>query len=56
MASSAPPTASIETAATTDEQQSDGSKLKTFLGILRKYVSWNSPVESSVPVAQNVHS
>ncbi|KAF4126065.1 oxysterol-binding protein-related protein 9/10/11 [Geosmithia morbida] len=38
MASSVPPTAEIETAATTDEHQSDGSKLKTFLGILRKFI------------------
>jgi hypothetical protein len=35
MASSeAPPT--VETATVTDEQQSDGSKLRTFLGILKK--------------------
>lgn len=35
MASSAPATAD----GTTDEPQNEGSKLKTFLGILRRYIS-----------------
>lgn len=33
-AETAPPT--VETSTVTDEQQSDGSKLRTFLGILKR--------------------
>jgi hypothetical protein len=35
-ATEAPPT--VEASATTDEPQNDGSKLRTFLGILRKFI------------------
>jgi hypothetical protein len=46
MASSAPEPAAVEAATTSDDQQSDGSKLRTFLGILKRYVSM-SPLRLS---------
>ncbi|KFH41865.1 Oxysterol-binding protein-like protein-like protein [Hapsidospora chrysogenum ATCC 11550] len=38
MASSAPEPAAVEAATTSDDQQSDGSKLRTFLGILKRFI------------------